>query len=171
MIRPGKAFFSLPSEPAPPVWLDHDFTNAVYCETICNLELPLTHKGHVMKMKQIGCWKLPLETLHSPTARQARDLMIECFFHAQRETLARVKQTLASRVPSDEELHRDIRGMVRLAMKENGDEFESPTVNSLARLLGALRTKASAWGTPDDIVAHHRAQIDVLLTKVRTQAG
>ena len=126
-----------------------------------------------MPTKAAGCWVMPAEAVKSPTAEQARDLMIECFFHAQRETLARVKMTLSGKeqVPSDDDLRRSIRMMLKLAMRESADDFDKPTVESLERLLAALRHKAAAWGTPDDIILHHCGQIRVLLDRVALQSA
>lgn len=121
-----------------------------------------------MPTKDCGCWVMPAGALQAPTVEQARDLMVECFFHAHHETLARVKRTLSAspQPPSDDALRRNIRMMLKVTMRENADDFDRPTVASLGRLLTALRAKAAAWGTPDDIIQHHCAQIGALLGQV-----
>ena len=56
---------------------------------------------------------------------------------------------------------------VRLAFKESGGEFNHPTIASLDATIAVLSRKAEAWGTPADIIQHHRGQMAALLRRIR----
>lgn len=111
------------------------------------------------------CWVLPRNAFVALTVEKALSLIEDCFFHAQAETLARVKQRLtdAAEPPPDEAIRRNVRQLLRITMRENLDDFDHPTVEGLGRLVSSLRGKATAWGTPADIVGHHCGQISELL--------
>jgi hypothetical protein len=114
------------------------------------------------------CWVLPKEALQAPTVGKALTLIEECFFHAQSETLARVRQKLleSEAPPSDEMMRRSVKQLVRMTMRENLDDYDHPTLDALRRLISSLKVKASSWGTPPDIVEHHCGQITTLLARI-----
>ena len=88
----------------------------------------------------------------------ARDLVVRCFFEAQRETFERAAQQLGA-VPTDEDLRRTVEGAVRLAFRSAKADFEAPTKETLMEAVGALARKAAGMGTPPDIIDHHREQL------------
>ncbi len=55
---------------------------------------------------------------------------------------------------------------VRLAFRDSGGDFDHPTVASLANAIAVLARKAESWGTPPDIVRHHREQLGALLLRL-----
>lgn len=89
---------------------------------------------------------------------RARDLVVRCFWNAQRETFSRLAHRLGS-APSDVELRRTIEGAVRLAFKETKGEFDRPTRGSLLAAVENLAARSEAMGTPRDVIAHHRTQL------------
>lgn len=89
---------------------------------------------------------------------RARDLVVRCFWNAQRETFSRLSQQ-AGRPPTDDELRRTVEGAVRLAFRETKGEFEQPTRAALMAAVENLAAKSEAMGTPRDIIAHHRGQL------------
>ena len=89
---------------------------------------------------------------------KARDMIVNCFFQAQKETLARAKERLG-KTPEDGALHKDVENIVRMTFKELGFSFESPTKESLGAVVMALARKAEVWGTPKDIIEHHKVLI------------
>lgn len=109
-----------------------------------------------------GSWCLSEADLEQMTATKARDLIVKCFFEAQRETFARVQKKLGQ-IPSDQEVLETVKGAVRLAFRQSGGDFDAPTRDSLTACLEVLMRKAAAWGTPPDIVAHHGNQIQRVL--------
>jgi hypothetical protein len=113
-----------------------------------------------------SCWKLPESQLVSLTPGRARDLVVECFFFAQRETFTRARQKLGATHIDDTSLRANVVGAVRLAFKESGGDYDHPTVASLANAIAVLGRKAESWGTPQDIIQHHANQIGAMLQRM-----
>ncbi len=103
-------------------------------------------------------WSLGERDLQDLDAVKARDLIIKCFYEAQRETFARSKQELG-RSADAEELMASVTSAVKVAFREVGGEFSAPTVATLRNVVDVLGRRAASWGTPKDIIAHHGAQI------------
>lgn len=111
-------------------------------------------------------WTIPDNDLVDLTPARARDLIIECFYHAQRETFARTRQKLGSARVDDATLRADVASAVRVAFRESDGDFDRPTPASLASAVSVLARKAGSWGTPPDIVARHGAQIMAMLERL-----
>jgi len=122
-------------------------------------------------------WKLSENAVADLTPDRVRDLIVDCFFAAQHETLARVKHDLGASRTDDASLLKDVIGAVRLAFKETGGDYDHPTVASLAKVSAVLERKAEAWemlsrmeqpaaGGPSRPLADYE-----LLSSVRSSAG
>lgn len=111
-------------------------------------------------------WECKDSDLKDMTPSKARDLIIQCFFEAQKETFSRAKKTLGKET-ADSELHSSVEGAVRLTFKEVGGNFENPSREDLGKAVQALARKASSWGTPDDIIEHHKGQIMKILGSLK----
>ncbi len=109
------------------------------------------------------CWLVSEAELRSLTASRARDLIVECFFQAQRETFVRAKQRVAARSFDEQAIRSAIVAAMRVAFREAQGDFERPTSDSLARVVDVLVRKSEAWGTPADVIDHHRVQVARLL--------
>jgi hypothetical protein len=96
--------------------------------------------------------------LKNLTVVKARDMVINCFFEAQKESLSRAKEKLG-KMPDDAALHKDVENIVRITFRELGYSFDEPTQEHLGAVVMELAQKAAAWGTPKDIIEHHRALI------------
>ena len=117
-----------------------------------------------------ACWTVPGSQLVDLTPIRARDLVVECFLFAQRETLIRAKLKVGASGMDDAAIRASIVGAVRLAFKESGGEYDRPTVASLTSAIAVLARKAEAWGTPIDIIQHHHDQILNLLQRMSSEA-
>lgn len=102
--------------------------------------------------------ELSNEELENLTPLGARDIVVRCFYNAQRETFERAAQRIGAK-PSDEELRKTVEGAVRLAFRAAKADFENPTRASLMEAVQSLASKAAAMGTPPDIIEHHRTQL------------
>jgi len=102
--------------------------------------------------------QLPVEALKDLSAIGARDLVVQCFYAAQRETLARAAATLKN-TPDEAGLKKMVEGAVRLAFRSAQGDFEKPTKVSLTKAVERLAGQAAAMGTPPDIIDHHRTQL------------
>lgn len=108
-------------------------------------------------------WCAPATGARDPLA--ARDLLVECFRHAQAETFARQRERLG--VAADEEaVDMSIRGAVRAALSSVGGDFDHPTKEHLAGAVEVLARKARTWGTPDDIVDHHLTEMRKVIERL-----
>ena len=112
-------------------------------------------------------WFISEADMANLSPRKARDLIVDCFFEAQRETFARAKEKAGSSDTAPESIRTMVAAGVRTAFKEAGDDYDDPTVESLERAVAVLARRAAAWGTPTDIIEHHGAQIAALLARLR----
>lgn len=112
------------------------------------------------------CWRLTEDHLAGLTPLRARDLIVECFFFAQRETMARTRLRLGAAHVDEASIRANVVGAVRVAMKEAGGDFDHPTIGALAGAVDVLARKAEAWGTHEDIVRHHHEQIAAMLGRL-----
>lgn len=97
--------------------------------------------------------------LSNLTPMAARELVVECFFQAQKETFRRAAVSLRQELPSDEELRKTVEGAVRFAFRGVKADFENPTRQTLLDVVSKLADRAAAMGTPVDIVSHHKDQM------------
>ncbi len=115
-------------------------------------------------------WNLPHVDTDSLTPPKARDLVVECFYFAHSETLARAKVKLGSTSTNEAALRSNIAGAVRLAFQESGGDYDRPTVASLRSAIEVLARKAESWGTSPDIIRHHAEQIQTMLARIAPQS-
>lgn len=115
--------------------------------------------------RTVGWWCVTEEDLQDLDAVKARDLVIRCFFEAHKETYAAAKAKLG--VPTgDDEVRRSIVAAVRLAFREVGADFDHPTKEALTQVIDVLGRKAAAWGTPKEVVEHHKGEIRKVLARL-----
>jgi hypothetical protein len=96
------------------------------------------------------------------TPLKARDTITNCFYTAQKETFARMKEKTNPYV-SDPEIKKTVIAGIRAVFKEIGADFDHPRSNDLVKVVEILSVKAKSWGTPDDIIEHHKEQIKKVL--------
>ncbi len=116
--------------------------------------------------KEYKRWHVTQDDLKEMSPAKARDLIVKCFFEAQKETFARASEHLGQK-QNDDQLMGTVRSAVRLAFKEAEQNYDAPTKAGLGSVVARLASKASTWGTPGDIVAHHKAQIEKVLALLR----
>ncbi len=104
-------------------------------------------------------WFVGKSDLENMTPIKARDLMCKCFFEAQKENFAEAAQSLGM-TPTDHDLWNTVVGAVRAGFHEAGAEYENPTKETLSSVVAVLARKTAAWGTPPEIIEHHRKQIE-----------
>lgn len=63
----------------------------------------------------------------------------------------------------EESLRSNVEGVIRMAFKEIGGDFNDPTKEDFVNILDVLSRKASAWGTPKDIIEHHRETMSEII--------
>jgi len=113
-------------------------------------------------MPEYHRWTLNKEDLVGLTPLRARDIIVQCFFEAQKETLARTSDTMDVAAIKQQAV-----GLVKGTMESIKEDFDSPTRQSLVKLLDELGTKAYSWGTPADIIMHHMRQMQDVLKALK----
>ena len=111
-------------------------------------------------------WELCETDLADITPEKARDLIIKCFYEAQKETFIRARKQLGVR-SGDEDIHASVAAGVRQAFKETDGDFEKPTKEGLAKILEVLAKRSASWGTPQDIIEHHKKQVQRILERLK----
>lgn len=118
-----------------------------------------------MDVRTCHRWAVKEAELEGLDAARARDLLVECFMAAQRETFVQAKGNLG--LPIDEDsLRRSVESAVRSALKSAGGDYGAPTRQSIEGAIKVLAASAAAWGTPPEIVAHHHAQIERIVARL-----
>ncbi len=119
-----------------------------------------------MEEKTFKRWAISEDDLNDLDAFKARDIIVKCFFEAQKETFARSRETLGL-TTDNEKIYSNVIAAVRLAFKEEGENFDIPTKDSLIKVVNVLARKAASWGTPTNIIEYHKEQIQRVLKVLR----
>lgn len=114
-------------------------------------------------------WAVSESDLKDLTPVKARDLMVECFYHAQKETYARIKQD-ANVLPTDENIRASVLASIKLAFKMNDVSFNEPTVRGIRVVAEMLAEKSASWGTPKDIIDHHLRLFERIILRMSKAA-
>jgi hypothetical protein len=135
----------------------------------CSSDANLRLQGKTRLSRQERClvktdvrWNLSDSDLLDMTPIKARDLIVECFYQAQKETIGAAGKKLGQ-TQDDAELRDTVTGAVRLACREAAADFDHPTKHGLMAAVQILARKSQHWGTPADIVEHHKGQIERVL--------
>lgn len=104
-------------------------------------------------------WECEPDKFRALTPIGVRDMILDCFYQAQKDTYAGAKKGTAA-MNTDEDLKRIVWGAVRLAFDRSQVDFCRPTREGLRRVVALLAKKASSWGTPREVVEHNLAQIN-----------
>ena len=99
------------------------------------------------------------------TAQHARDLIVECFFQAQHETMQRNRAAVGESTDMHAVRH-EAQDAVRSAFECTGGDFDNPDRASLERTVEFLVKNAASMGTPADIIRHHEQQIAMILDQL-----
>lgn len=113
-------------------------------------------------------WYLKETDLIDVTPFKVRDLIIECFYEAQKETFRRIKMRTGEVSPAtDEDLRRSIVNAIKMAFNKMAGDFEKPTKDSLLLVVAYLARQAASWGTPPDIIQHHKTQLQKVISSLK----
>jgi len=103
-------------------------------------------------------WNLQACDLLNLNPAKARDLVTQCLREAQCETFAQNEKTLGHK-PEEADLNTLAQGAVRLAFREAEEDYDNPSVAALMKVVQVLARKSATWGTPPEIIEHHKRQI------------
>lgn len=112
-------------------------------------------------------WQCPDASRQELSCTAARDLVVKCFFEAQKETFHRAKRALGA-AAADSDVEKSVAASVRVAFREAGGDFDDPSPETLRLAVEALARKARIWGTPADIIEYHRDCMERIFLRLRT---
>jgi hypothetical protein len=115
---------------------------------------------------QYGEWRAAPEFESELDAVSIRDMLVECFFEAQKEVFARTKNKMGTSADKDA-LRTSARGAVRSAIGRVGGSYDEPTIESLQQAMEVLGSKARTWGTPDDVIERHMSEMNRVMTRAQ----
>lgn len=119
--------------------------------------------GIMTEAKKFKRWHLQDDDLTGLNPVKARDLIVKCFFEAQKETFARIKQDMGGST-SDKDLMNNVVASIKMVFREVGTDYENPTKEGIIKAVETLAKKAGSWGTPQDIIDFHKGQIMKVLS-------
>ncbi|MFH1414482.1 MAG: hypothetical protein ABIH89_00125 [Elusimicrobiota bacterium] len=65
---------------------------------------------------------------------------------------------------SDDDLLKNVRGMVRMGFNEAGEDYDNPTKEGIIKVLQYLGRASASWGTPEEIIEHHKKELKKIIT-------
>ena len=96
---------------------------------------------------------------------QVRDLLVECFYAAQRGMFRHLKEK-AGLLISEEDIRMRATSLVRLAFNKVGGDFNKPSKESLLRAMDYLAEIETSWGTPMDVVMHNARAMKQIIDRL-----
>ena len=115
-------------------------------------------------------WEVKPEHLKELDLNKSVELLIECFFEAQKETLRRAKKKLGWD-DSDEAIRNSVETMVDMAFKKCDGDMNNPTLECFEKVLDYLAKKSESFGQPIDIIEHHKKQMEKILAECKKRCG
>ena len=114
----------------------------------------------------VDSWVIEPGSLVDITPEKVRDLMVDCFVHAQSETVAQAKSRLGMNV-DESSVEQPIQTRVRSAFKAVGGDYDLPTPSTLKAVVERLGAQSTSTGMPKSIVEHHTAQMLQVIDTLR----
>jgi len=97
--------------------------------------------------RKVDLFEIDTREFASLTPSRARDLIVECFYNAQKETLTRAKQRLGNE-HTESSLQQSALNIVKIALKDTGGNFNQPSKEELGNIVPIL-AKSCYMGNPE----------------------
>ncbi len=111
-------------------------------------------------------WRLQEVLPAELDATAARDIVLDCFYTVHGAHFEATKAHLG--ISADEKrVKQSAKGALRLAFRHTGGSFDAPTKPQLEKVMDYLDEQSRSWGTPDDVIRKHRAELQRVLARVR----
>ena len=117
-------------------------------------------------MPQYNKWSVKEEDLIGLTPEKARDLIVKCLFEAQKETIRHAKEKLGREI-DDEQIYQSVISIVKFAFTDTKSSFKNPTKATLIRVIQRLAEISKSWGTPEELIQHHKSQIQKVISNLK----
>ncbi len=110
-------------------------------------------------------WAVSESDLSGLDCNKAKDLIVKCFYEAQKESVARGKEELGFN-SDDDAIKQSVNTAIQMVFEQIGADFENPDKNNLLEAVQVLAKKASSWGTPSDIIEYHKGQMGKIFSRL-----
>jgi hypothetical protein len=110
-------------------------------------------------------WTVSPADLENMDLIKARNLMVRCFYEAQKDTFARARIRL-KKTANEGEVLSSVTNMIQLIFKTRGYDFDNPTKNGLRAIAEELIKKAAAWGTPAEVWENNQKQFYEIVARL-----
>jgi len=117
------------------------------------------------KSQRFAKWDIDDSDLKNLTPFLVRDLLIECYFTAQKGMFRYLKEK--SGVASDDnDIHQRIASLVRLAFVKVDEDFSNPSEEGLLKVMDYMAEMEMSWGTPSEITIYNATQVKKLIDRL-----
>ena len=101
------------------------------------------------------------------TPKAVRDMIVDCFTatHGQQFSEDRTELGMDARPDAVRE---SVVGIVRLAFRQVGGDFDNPRAADLARVVNLLAERSLSWGVPQETVFQHHCSMTRVLGRLAT---
>ena len=107
--------------------------------------------------KKFKKWVLKERYLENLTPEKARDFLIDCVFTAHLDGFKRSLKHIET--IKDDDIRENAAAVLYALFHDIGGNFDYPSKKSMVRVIGRLSQAEENWGTPRDLVEHHRGQL------------
>ena len=105
-------------------------------------------------MENSNLWRIDSSQLEGVTPNKALELIVQCFVHAQKETLMQGQQRLG--LPPDiDTVTIMIKGYMMKAFGDICADYYNPKKQDLEKMVDMLSKQCASWNTPKEIIEHH----------------
>lgn len=117
--------------------------------------------------KKEGCNLYGVDLNQQVTPLMARDALVKCFESAHAQELEELKDYAEMDPQEFEKMkHVSVETLIRNFFRENGDDFNAPSKDSLTKVIGKLAEFAQKFRN-QEIVKKHYAEIMKVMEKVQ----
>ena len=86
-----------------------------------------------------------------PTLLDVRDMVVDCLAASHGPQFGETRAALGLD-SGPHAVRSSVQGIVRLAFQLAGGSYDSPTVNTLVKVVNVLSERSLGWGVPEDII-------------------
>ncbi|MCK5598316.1 hypothetical protein KAI78_01730 [bacterium] len=115
-------------------------------------------------------WAISDEDLVDLNPAKVVELMIQCFFAAQKETFRQAKDRLGFDT-SDDKIMNSVRTIVKKNFKSIDVVPEEANLDDIIKVMENLAYEAKCFGTSDEIIHHHQQEMMKVIVECKKKCG
>ena len=99
----------------------------------------------------------------------ARDAVVRCFTATHGPRFAQARQQLGQDA-SEDAVRESVETLLRLAFRQAGGSYDSPTRDDLVRVVDFLAERSLEWGVPAEVVFENHCETTRMLGRVTSES-